>query len=285
MSGKKAKDDNPLTLSALKKILDDRLGPILEDRLKTILNESLDERLGEMKVFKKEVDDLKERMVRQEKNSEDSEKYLRCSNLVFYGIPYQSGEDPLQKAFDIIRGVNVEIEPRDLDAAHRLRTRNGSVPAPFIIRFVNRWKKEDVFAEFKSQQPTANRWGGDRRVRVFCNEQLLPLNQTIMYEAKKYGEYYSVWAFRSQIYCRKKLPNCEPVQLLDIKAAQTLGSMLSEEEKKMIRSANQNQNQRRQQPNGPHPGSTGSRENGEGDKLNNQADERNTDQSRGQKVS
>ena len=285
MSGKKGKDDDPLTLSALKKILDDRLGPILEDRLKTILNESLDERLGEMKVFKKEVDELKERMTKQEKNSEDSEKYLRCSNLVFYGIPYQSNEDPLQLALNIIRGVNIEIEPRDLDTAHRLRTRNNSVPAPFIIRFVNRWKKEDVFAEFKKQQPTANRWGGDRCVRVFCNEQLTPLNQTIMYEAKKFGEFYGVWAFKSQIYCRKKLPNCEPVQLLDVKAAQTLGSMLSEEEKKTIRLANQNQNQRRQQPGGLRPGLSGSRENGEGDNMSNQMDGRNADQSRGQKVS
>ena len=272
MTGKKAKDDDPLTLAALKKILDDRLGPILEDRLKTILNESLDERLGEMKAIKKEVDELKNRMEKQESKSEDSEKYLRCSNLVFYGVPYQTGEKPLQKALDIIRGVNIDIELRDLDAAHRLRTRNDLVPAPFIIRFVNRWKKEDVFEEFKSQQPTAERWGGEKRVRVFCNEQLTPLNQTIMYEAKKWGEYYSVWAFRSQIFCRKKLPNSEPVQLLDIKAAQTLGGMLTEEEKKTIRTINQHQNHRCQPAGGSR---SGSGVNGEKINTSNQPEDKN----------
>ena len=122
MSGKKNKDDEPLTLASLKKILDDRLGPILEDRLKTIFNESLDERLGEMKIIKKEVDDLKTRMEKQEENSEGNDKYLRCNNLVFYGIPYKVGEDPLRVALSIVQGVNIDIEPRDLDIAHRLRT-------------------------------------------------------------------------------------------------------------------------------------------------------------------
>lgn len=150
MSNKsKTKDDEPITLSALKKILDDRLGPILENRLRTILNESLDKRLGEMNEIKKDVEDLKDRIEKQEEKSEDSEKYLRCSNLVFYGVPCQTGEDPLQKALDIIQAVNVDIEPRDLDATHRLRTRNHASPQPFIIWFVNRWKKDDVLAEFK----------------------------------------------------------------------------------------------------------------------------------------
>jgi len=251
MSNKsKVKDDEPITLSTLKKILDDRLGPLLENKLRTILNESLDERLGEMNEIKKEVDDLKDRMEKQEELSEGSEKYLRCSNLVFYGIPQQTGEDPLQKALDIIRAVNVEIEPRDLDTAHRLRTRSNAFPQPFIIRFVNRWKKDDVLAEFKNQQPMANRWGGDKRIRVYCNEQLTPRNQMLMFEAKKWGEFYSVWAYKGQIFCRKKLPNSEPVKILDTKAAQTLGGMLSEDEKQAIRQINQSQ--RRQNSRGSH---------------------------------
>lgn len=261
----KTKDEDPITLSALKKILDDRLGPILENRLRTILNESLDERLGEMTEIRKDVDTLKDKMASQEVKYEDVEKYLRCSNLVFYGIPFQAGEDPLQKALDIARAVNVDIESRDVDAAHRLRTRNNASPQPFIIRFVNRWKKDEILAEFKNQQPMANRWGGDKRVRVYCNEQLTPRNQSIMFEAKKWSELYNVWAYKGQIFCRKKLPGSEPVQILDIMAAQTLGGMLSEEEKQTIR---QNyQYQRRQNTGGPR---SSSNSNGNSDGSANQ---------------
>lgn len=92
----------------------------------------------------------------------------------------------------------------------------------------------------------ANRCSGDKRVRVYCNEQLTPRNQSLMFEAKKWGEFYSVWAYKGQIFCRKKLPDSEPVQILDIKAAQTLGGMLREDERQAIRQ--NNQNQRRQNP-------------------------------------
>lgn len=104
----KKKEEEALMLSALKSSLDERLGPILEGRLKVILNESLDERLGKMKEIRSEVDNLNVRMARQEKKAEEADKYSRCNNLVFYGIPYQSNEDPLQKALNIIQGVNVD---------------------------------------------------------------------------------------------------------------------------------------------------------------------------------
>lgn len=185
------KDEDTLMLSALKTILDERLGPILEDRLKVIHNESLDERLEEIKEIKKEVDNLKERMANHEKKSEDSDKYSRCNNLVFHRIPYQTNEDPQQKALNIIQGVIIDIEVCNLDAAHRLRTKNTSSPPPFINRLVNRWKKEDILVEFRRQQPRANRWGRDKGIRIFCNEQLTPHNQ-LLSEAKKWSEFYTI---------------------------------------------------------------------------------------------
>lgn len=85
-------------------------------------------------------------------------------------------------------------------------------------------------------------------MRVFCNEQLTPHNQLLMSEAKKWNEFYTTWVHKGHIFSRSKLPNSEPVQILDVKAAQTLGSMLSEDEKAKIRAANQGQ--RHQRPRG-----------------------------------
>ena len=59
----------------------------------------------------------------QEAKYEATDKYLRRNNVVIHGIPYYRDEDPLQKALEIIQGVNIDIQLCDLDAAYRLKTR------------------------------------------------------------------------------------------------------------------------------------------------------------------
>ena len=55
----------------------------------------------------------------------------------------------------------------------------------FIIRFINRWKRDDVTSAFKEQK--ASLWGSEDNVRVYCSEQLTP-NVQALSAARKHKE-------------------------------------------------------------------------------------------------
>jgi len=243
---------------------------ILDSRLKATLSEMLDDKLDEklrplqkIETLASDITSLKKVVENHEERIVSNEKYDRKKNLVFYGIPIDKTkpEDPMEKALEIIRGVGVDIHDRDLDAFHRLRSRTNSETPPFIIRLVNRWKKDEIFEAFKKQKPLASRWGGSVKTKVFCNEQLTPVNQAILREAKSAKKYFYIWTTNGSIFCRKKLDGSQILEVKDLSMARYLETTVSEVEKAEIQIAerqrkkkwemdNNNDGARENEPNG-----------------------------------
>jgi len=229
--GSKRKDEDLVTVGPLKSIM--------SEMIRSILNETLDEKMRIMERMKKDVEDLKKKVRDLEGRIEDRDKYDRRHNLVLYGLPMQPNERPLQFALDIIKAVNIDATPYDLDAAHRLKTRNDTQSPPFIIRFINRWRRDDVMEAFKDKKPRVSLWGGNQKVRVFCNEQLTPSAQALMAAARCHKELFYIWTSKGNIYYRKKLKDSEVRQVLDMADAETMSHLVTEEERKIIRAANE----------------------------------------------
>jgi len=237
-NGNDKKQDEVLTVSSLMAILDSRLKAILSE----MLDDKLDEKLRPLQKIDKLASDvisLKKAVENHEERIVSNEKYDRKKNLVFYGIPIEKAkpEDPMEKALEIIRGVGVDIHDRDLDAFHRLRSRSNDATPPFIIRLVNRWKKDEIFEAFKKQKPLASRWGGSVKIKVFCNEQLTPINQAILREAKNAKKYFYIWTTNGNVFCRKKLEGSQILEIKDLSTARYLETMVSEVEKAEIQIA------------------------------------------------
>jgi len=230
--------EEALTVSSLMAILDSRLKATLSEMLDDKLDEKL-RPLQKIETLASDVISLRKTVENHEERIVSNEKYDRKKNLVFYGIPVEKAkpEDPMEKALEIIRGVGVDIHDRDLDAFHRLRSRTNDATPPFIIRLVNRWKKDEIFEAFKKQKPLASRWGGSVKTKVFCNEQLTPINQAILREAKNAKKYFYIWTTNGNVFCRKKLEGSQILEVKDLSTARYLETTVSEVEKAEIQIA------------------------------------------------
>lgn len=178
------------------------------ESLKVILAEMLDERLAGLQELIKKVDKLekaqRELEERVEERATEQDRYSRKNNLIFHGIPVKAKEDALQVVEDMGKALGVQILPDHVDAAHRLPSRNEKLPPPFIIKFVNRWRKEKVLAAAKVRKPTAACMGGSKELKIFCNEHLAPKKQVLFTEARRMKEKYFVWCQGGDVLCRKK---------------------------------------------------------------------------------
>ena len=144
------------------------------------LDTKLDEKLDQLKLIKTDVDQLKAQVSKHGEQIEDSAVHDRSNNVVFYGIPYDRNEDAIDIAIEIGKSLDMNIIPEDIDTAHRLKTRNPVGPPPFIIRMVNRRKRDRMLVRTRAKQPHAGLWGGDSTQRVYANEHLSPSNQFIL---------------------------------------------------------------------------------------------------------
>ncbi len=54
--------------------------------------------------------------------------------------------------------------------AYRLPTRNKKGPSPFIIKFVNRWKRDAVMERVKRVKLSADKFGGKSNIKIFSND-------------------------------------------------------------------------------------------------------------------
>ncbi len=84
------------------------------------------------------------------------------------------------------------------------------------MKMVNRWKKEEIMSAAKEKKPTAELMGGDKNVKIFCNEHLTPKKQRVLNEAKKLKDKYYVWSKKGAVMCKSRIEGGKPFQLLDI---------------------------------------------------------------------
>lgn len=144
-----AKKDDTVTLEKIKAMLLDTL------------DTKLDEKLAQFKLIKDEVDQIKIVVAKYNEQIEDAAAYDRVNNIIFYGIPYDQNEDAIDLVLEIGQSLDMNICLEDVDIAHHLKTKNPTAPPPFVIRMINRWKRDQMLVRTRMKKPHAGMWGGD----------------------------------------------------------------------------------------------------------------------------
>lgn len=93
---------------------------------------------------------------------------------------------------------------KDIDIAHRLPSNNKELPAPIIIKLVNRHKKVEIMSKAKVKKSTADKMGGNKNTRIFFNDHLTPEKQKILNKAKCLRDHFVVWSRNGEVFCRGK---------------------------------------------------------------------------------
>ncbi len=142
----------------------------------------------------------KTKVTKIEAKVEALENYSK-RNAVISGIIYQENENPIEVAIKAGELVDVSLEARDIDIAHRLRSRNDKILPPFVIKLVNRYKKIELITQARKIKPTVERLGGGAAMKIYYNDYLTTENQHILTAAKALGSQIKVWSRNGEVYC------------------------------------------------------------------------------------
>ena len=102
------------------------------------------------KVLQNKVDKLEKQLKNQESYAEANNQYHRRNNIEIHGIPNTVMDDQLEnKVVEVLSKIDVQVESADIEACHRLPSRNSNHPKKTVVRFVNRKKNRKIFKRKK----------------------------------------------------------------------------------------------------------------------------------------
>lgn len=135
------------------------------------------------------------------------DQYGRRNNIEIDNITEVVDENIEAIVIKVAAKLSVVLSANDIEAAHRLPSRNTGRPAKIIVRFVNRKKREEIIskkklaATIKSQDIVEV-----GQFRIYINENLSPYFRELLWTVKtraKASGFKFVWWSRGKILVRK----------------------------------------------------------------------------------
>jgi len=74
-------------------------------------------------------------------------QYQRINNLEIHGIPETKNEQLLELVVKLAKDLDVTLNKENIDVVHRLPTSKVEMPKPILIKFCQRWKKNEILSE------------------------------------------------------------------------------------------------------------------------------------------
>lgn len=137
------------------------------------------------------------------------DQYSRNKNFELENVEEFEDEEVEGIILNLAQKLGIELVESDIEAAHRLPTRNKDRPSRIIVQLASR-KKRDKFIDKRRTVFTSNSLTGGTdkagRVRVFINENLTPLNRELLWQTKKTAKesgFKFVWFTRGKILVRR----------------------------------------------------------------------------------
>ena len=93
----------------------------------------------------------KDEFIEFERDTGELQQYIRRNNIEIAGIPDSVGQNELEKkVIEIAKAVDIDVTENDIEACHRLQSRNRQKgPKRTIVRFVNRKFAEKLLKKGK----------------------------------------------------------------------------------------------------------------------------------------
>lgn len=112
------------------------------------------------------------------------DQYSRVRNLEIHGVREVVNEDCRDVIINIARELQVEIEAKEIDIAHRVQSANKNVPRPIVAQFLTRTKREELLSKRLLVVTNNNIPTLKIGSKVFINEHLSPYNKNLLRLAK-----------------------------------------------------------------------------------------------------
>ena len=121
------------------------------------------------------------------------EQYSRKSNIRIFGMKEKTTENCKEVVAELLNTkLNMDITPRDIDAAHRLPSLNKTAPKPIIVRFVRRDHKANAMQRRKQLKGT-----GVTIAEDLCKDLVMVMNR-----AKNHEKIKDTWAWDGHIFIK-----------------------------------------------------------------------------------
>ena len=109
--------------------------------------------------------------------------------MVLSGIPDTAEDKDLESTVpSILSDIDVVVGPHDVEAYHRIGLSGKNKSKKTIIRLVNhRYAKKALITRKKLYSIDTAKYNFDGRTKIFINENLSPVNNSIAYTWRKAG--------------------------------------------------------------------------------------------------
>lgn len=153
------------------------------------------------------------------------EQYSRNKNIEIHNVPETKGEKIEEIVTKITEKIGVTIKKEDIEACHRIGSRNKDKPKPIIVQFLSRRIRDQIIdGKQKNSATQDDAIKNGKTERIFVNENLSPENKEILYETKKVAkekQYKFVWTRNGKILVRENEQG-KVIQIKNVKDLQKL---------------------------------------------------------------
>ena len=146
---------------------------------------------------------LEKKLEEATKMHDNLEQYSRKFNLEIYGIPEQEREDTEEIVLNLAKRLNVNLEPEDIDIAHRMKKGN-TRPRPIIVRFTNYYSRNRLYKNRKKLRRANFEDLIEGAHKIYINENLTALRSQLFKKVreKKGSQNWRIWTLDGTIYVK-----------------------------------------------------------------------------------
>lgn len=162
----------------------------------------VNEMRAELSKKDKEIQQLKDEI-------HEFEQHSRCEYLEIHNVPGDNleNQDKLEEmTVRVVKSLGIELERQEIEAIHRIPTKNTTKPNPIIVHLASRKKRNTILAAKRGKTIYQNSITGNRnhKEKVYINESLSKYHKTLLYKTKQAAkEYKYVWTKDGKILVRK----------------------------------------------------------------------------------
>ena len=157
---------------------------------------------------------LEKKLEEATKMHDNLEQYSRKFNLEIYGIPEQEKEDTEEIVLNLAKRLNVNLEPEDIDIAHRMKKGN-TRPRPIIVRFTNYYSRNRLYMNRKKLRRANFEGFIEGADRIYINENLTALRSQLFKKVreKKGSQNWRIWTLDGTIYVKTDPESSSAIQI------------------------------------------------------------------------
>lgn len=149
------------------------------------------------------------------------QQHSRLNNLKLTGVPEAEREDLYSSVINLAEGLGEPLTKDEIDVINRVPS-YAKDSKPIIVRFVSRWKKEEILQKLLTQKRKLTtvdaKLQGPTRP-IFINEHLTRQNETLAKGArdlKKTKIILYTWVRNTKVFI-KKTENSPPILIKSLK--------------------------------------------------------------------